>query len=339
MEKTDKKNFTRTFNKIRYYRLLKARNIKSFDSEMNEERYFKNFKLHTNKNMYYDHHEFMKALNVKDIDTDLSIDRFKEYIENYPLDFSASAYYISVLIKNKRLDEADIALAKLEENLMENNYENFLPEQVDKIKSAIVYSKLKLLMYKEKYMEAFAYIFNNSYMLNCDRDYLEAIMLYIRKKVGNIHTHYQLCPDEYMINQILDYSHERLLEHVNRNVAVEDVNIDANIPVFSNEFPLDEVIEYVRSNTPNDHAIYNGIFEDTYIYKYDLCGKIGKKNVDYFKVLTFHDTNQILTIHPCIEGDYLDYTDINYLNRNSNVGHVESGLERFNKRYVKTLDK
>ena len=72
-----------------------------------------------------------------------------------------------------------------------------------------------------------------------------------------------------------------------------------------------------------------------YIYKYDFCGKDKNKNTDFIKVIACHDTDNFITMCPCIEGEYLDYVDLNYLKEDKTKQKCLRGIDRFNKRYGK----
>jgi len=318
-----------------YHKIMKAYNIKSFDSEYSKERYQKYVKKCKTKNLYFDHHEFLRIMEVNNTNINLCIERYKDYLNRYPQDYSAHAYYVSALVKDKRLEEAKKELEEVEK-MVEINYDNLRSyERNEKINSAISYAKLKLLVYDGKYKEAYNYALNNFSIIDYDMFYLVAVILFNKKKLGYLNTKYYKNEKNYLISQVIDYSENRLLDYIDCHFNA----IDNSDYLFNGDFPIEDIIKEVKKNYPNEKAIYGGLIEDTYIYKYDNCGKIGKTSTDFFKVYTLHDSNEIINITPCQEGKYLDYDDLNYLNLiNSNI-QVNTGIDRFNKKYAKYLIK
>lgn len=321
--------------KFYYNRNMKAHNIKSFDSDYMKERYQKYIKKNKAKTMYFNRYEFLKIMKIKNIDINLSIDFFNKYLDKYENDFSARAYYVSALIKVQKLAEAKIELDKLED-MINSSYDTLSDYEIyDKITSCFAYSKLKLLIYSNRYKEAYNYLLDNLFIFDSDMNYLETVILFNKKKLGYLNTKYYKNEKNYLVSQVIDYSENRLLDHIDRHFNA----IDNSDYLFNSDFPIEDIIRAVKKSYPNEKAIYGGLIEDTYIYKYDNCGKIGKTSTDFFKVYTLHDSNEIINITPCPEGKYLDYVDLNYLNPiNSNIP-VNTGIDRFNKKYTKCLIK
>ena len=57
--------------------------------------------------------------------------------------------------------------------------------------------------------------------------------------------------------------------------------------LFSSDFPIDKVVEEVKKYIPSNKRLCEGVFEDHYIFKYDMCGRVNQKPEDYFKVICF----------------------------------------------------
>jgi len=72
----------------------------------------------------------------------------------------------------------------------------------------------------------------------------------------------------------------------------------------------------------------------TYVFKFDNCGRVENRSTDYFKIVCFHDTYDIITAYPDESGKNYPYVDLNYLVERdySNVKCI-SARERFNARY------
>ena len=86
---------------------------------------------------------------------------------------------------------------------------------------------------------------------------------------------------------------------------------------------------------PSDKRLFAGTYDDTYIFKYDNCGRDNNKSVDFFRVVCFHDTNEIITLCPASECECLPYVDLNYLIRDNEIPKVKrlSQTEKFKQRY------
>ena len=71
--------------------------------------------------------------------------------------------------------------------------------------------------------------------------------------------------------------------------------------------------------------------EDDYIFQYDNCGRDKNRVVDRFKVICFHDTDEIITMCPVFGYDGYPSVDLNYL-RNEKT-KKRNMIDRFNSRY------
>lgn len=324
--------------RYKYHRMLKAHNIKSFDNVYSEERYQLKIKKNKPKNKYFDHYEFISALNLREQSIELSLNKFRDYLEKFPYDYSASAYFITTLITAKNLQEAELELKKLEEEIKIEYDRLIAAADIEKINKSIAFCKLKLLMYQEKYSKAYNYLLDNLEIFDTDPRYLEAVRVFSEKQMDYFDMESISDFDYYAIKQLLNYSQEELLEHIKPHLSTLDES-EKDKAVFNNNFPVDRVIETIMEECPNEKRVYSGLYEDAYVFRYDLCGKIGKMNTDFFKVFTFHDSSEIINMLPCQQGEYFDYYDLNYLKEENDKVKVKSGLDRFNKRYGKILDK
>ena len=103
--------------------------------------------------------------------------------------------------------------------------------------------------------------------------------------------------------------------------------------MFVSKFPINKVLEEIKKYIPSDKRIYNGFYQDTYIFKYDYCGKDDNKAADYFKVICFHNTSDFITMCPSTNCQYLPCIDLNYMAKEKPKQKQLSQIEKFNKRY------
>ena len=85
----------------------------------------------------------------------------------------------------------------------------------------------------------------------------------------------------------------------------------------------------------SDKMLYCGFVDNTYVYKYDCCGRVDGKVVDYFKVVCLHGTKNIITMYPIKKDHNLPCVDLNYLKENAKEIKLTSQIDKFNQRYAK----
>ena len=192
--------------------------------------------------------------------------------------------------------------------------------------------KLRLLSYQEKYNELYQYCLNHLQEIK-DSD-LNRTFFYSKKKVGMIDFNRRE-KNSYIFRQIIKYEESDFLEHIKRHLA--DYNKDSDEPnacIFSSNFPIEDILKEIKKYIPSDKRLYPSDFDNLYTFKYDGCGKVNNKTTDYFKVICFHNTQDIITFYPATDCEELPYIDLNYLNTNKNTKVKRlSQTEKFNQRY------
>ena len=103
--------------------------------------------------------------------------------------------------------------------------------------------------------------------------------------------------------------------------------------MFVSGFEIDRVLEEIKKYIPSDKRIYSGFYQDTYVFKYDFSGKDNNKATDYFKVICFHNTSDIITICPSLYCENLPYVDLNYMEKEKPKQKTLSQIDKFNQRY------
>ena len=286
-------------------------------------------------NRYFNESEFQYAIKLLETDPFEAKERFETYLNKYPTDYYARAYYVILLTRICLFDEAQ---KEYDAIIKESNNDTFFAYNAKKLhgfKYNMIIAKLKLLGAKEDYQSILAILNNYSEMFN-ERDH-KYISYYCRSRLGAIDINRIKQNDNaYRFNQTVNYSEELFREHVKRHEA--DYNLDAEIPngaIFTPDFPLDDVINEIKKHIPSNKRLFPGYFDDTYYFKYDNCGRINNHLTSYFAIICFHNSTNILTMYPVCNCQKLPYTDLNYLKENDiNIKDNRlSQIEKFNRRF------
>lgn len=281
---------------------------------------------------YFNKLQFLKAVSLMDIDPVESKRQFTRYLEEYPYDFSAYAYFSSLLIT---LGEIDIAC-----KLMDEANELVYLIGFDKnsryvhFKEQMLFSQLRLLSYQEKYSELHKLINDNIDMVKNME--IHQIEYYCMCKLGLVNGKWDRSIHSYSLRQMREYREDDFLDHIRKHMAdyIDDYK-KPNQNIFGTDFPLNKVIEEVRKYIPNDKRIFRGFLTDIYTFKYSECGRDNNRITDYFSVVCFHNTTNIITMCPISNGDYLPYIDLNYMKKEKEDIKVKrkSQIDKFNARY------
>ena len=159
-------------------------------------------------------------------------------------------------------------------------------------------------------------------------------MLYCKNKLGKIYENNKF-PDKYLFNQIANYKEDEFLEHIKKHLADYNSELDEpNKNIFVPDFPINDVLKEVKKYIPSEKTLYTGFYENVYVFKYNECGRVNNRLVDYLKIVCFDGTSDMLTILPVEEGENLPYIDLNYMVEEKKVNEVQriSAVERFNRR-------
>ena len=308
---------------------------------------------------YFDTVLFNKILNMCDIDINIGLEMFKEYINNYPHDYNGYSGYAANLIKVRKIEEAEQILNHVEELFRKKKY--YDPKKEKLFTSNLIFNKLKLLCYQQKYQEAIDLVNQNKELLLSNKINLGAVILYCYKKLELPYPESDL-EDYYLFNQIKSYDEELFRKHIEKHLIKYKLEEDENTTsIFYENFPIDEILEKVMSTIPNENKVNAGFFDNHYYFKYDSCGKcfkekdrqnLGSKyekrilecakliDTDYFKIITFDNSNNIITMCPCESNKGFDFVDLNYLKK-PEAAKVKrkSKIDIFNEKYNNSIDK
>lgn len=250
-----------------------------------------------------------------------TLDRLEEYMINYPLDNIAYIHYAKILISVGKFDEALVILDFIK---------RVFPD-IDGL--ALVYFRIKALMFKHQYEEALnLYRQHKEELLAGDPNNQMIELVYDLKVLGNAKEKWG---GRYLYNQMIDYDYDLFLSHVQKHTAEYNETLDEpNKVVFNSYFPLDRVLKEIQNYIPSDNRLYFGFYQNLYAFKYDDNGKIGNKSVNYFRVITVHDTNSLITMYPLHNGANLPYIDLNYMQESSYSSAKRlSRVDRFYQKY------
>lgn len=279
---------------------------------------------------YYDKWEFEQLLSlaiVNPIEADI---QYEEYLSKHSEDYTAYAYYASNLITLGKLDKAQKVLEYVES--LYRNDANFA--ELDKTKSFehnLVYSKLKLLAYQKKYDKLFSFYKKNSYKLNEHKN-MDPVIFYCLKQMEMLDVS-KRHRNSYIFRQILEYNEDDFFEHIQKHLSEYNMNQSCDDKsLFGADFPIKDVVSEVKKRLQSSKSLYIGFYDDTYVFKYDGCGRVDNKLVDYFKVVCFHGTSDIITMFPDKDCQTLPHVDINYMQLSS-PSKKESQIEKFRNRY------
>ena len=285
-------------------------------------------------NKHYDESSFQYAIDMLETDPFHAKEALESYLERYPKDYYARAYYALLLTRINMMDEATneynyVIIKSSNDAHYITNYKNMRGFRY--ILSVV---KMKLLAYNNEYQE----ILN---VLEEDKDLFETtdtiyISYYCRLKLGIFDEDANI--ESYRFTQSKSYSEELFKEHVKKHIKkYRDNNMyEQNEYLFEDDFPIDKIIPEVKKYIPSDKFIFPGYFDNTYFFKYDDCGKVGNEWTNFFTVVCFHGTNNIITMCPVKGYERLPFVDLNYIKEEElnkvNVKKI-SQIDKFNKRY------
>lgn len=297
------------------------------------------------KRHYFNKHEFMQILSLVNTDPYEAENRFITYLELYPEDYTAYTFFASLLVTIRKFEEAEKILEEVEHLVI--NDRNFMRKKdlVDMYVLNYNYAKVKLLMYQEKYVDVLDNYIQpkNKYYdistfnidtLNNNQNFqfvgLIGLKLFCYKKLNKLHINNRE-KYSYLLRQIIEYNENEFLEHIKKHM--NDYNV-SNSSFVSNLNVLD-IIDEVKKYIPSEKGLCLGFIDNIYNFKYDECGKVNNKMVDYFQVVCIANSQAFITMYPIDYGKYLPYIDLNYMKKQDDLVKVKrkSQIERFNQRF------
>jgi len=285
-------------------------------------------------NKYFDIFEFQQIIKLMDMNPYTSLELYEQYLNKYPNDYSAYLLYCSNLIILGKLEEAEKIY-----NYFEKKYENDKSlegtEKSKIIRQNRVFTKIKLLSYQGKYEELYQFCVNN---INIVREDKMNDALFYAKKMTNRLDPNRRDENSYLFSQIVRYEEKDFLEHIKKHIQKEDEKAEKECStIFRQDFPVEKVIQEIKKYIPSDNKLLLGFYDNVYYFKYDGCGRVDNKIVDYIKVVCFNGTKDFITMCPVTGNKTLPYEDLNYLDNEDDFSKVKrmSQIDKFNKKFNK----
>ena len=281
---------------------------------------------------YFDCWEFRHIFHLVETNPKEAKRQFEDYFEKYPTDYSAYLYYTYVLIVLGYFDEAEHILNYVKTAYL--NDVNFMKhkKKVDLIRENIIFNTFKLLSYQGKYEELFVLCNENMQIIR--KFDLFSLDFYCKQKLG-IQSLGARERFPYLLKQIANYSEEEFLEHIKKHLA--DYNQDTEEPnecVFIPNFPVSKVLEEVKKHVGSNERLFSGFYENLYIFKYNGCGRVKNKLVDYFRVIALNDTGCFITMFPSDDCETMPFIDLNYMIQEDYPKTKRlSQIDKFNRRF------
>lgn len=285
--------------------------------------------------IYFNKFEFNKAYDLLETNPIKAKELLEEYLEKYPLDYSAYPYYSSTLVTLGDFESGEKILDYLKEKIeKEENFKKFIknPEKKQIFEQNLYFSTIKLLCYQKKYQELYD-VYKKKQIKLKNRD-LGAVWFFVKKQLGKI-DNIKRNDYTYLFRQIIEYKESDFKDHIKKHLSDNNDNIDSTISsVFVPNFPINDVLFEIKKYIPSEKRLLWGFFDDIYYFKYDGCGRVNNKLVNYFKVVCLTDTKDIITICPVSGSDDLPYIDLNYMIKedDTKVKRI-SQIDKFKNRY------
>ena len=166
---------------------------------------------------YYDEWEFKKILTLMNVNPYESRFKFEKYLENYPKDYSAWNVYGYNLIMIGELEESKKTFEYVETSINQDKQYQGNATGIKDLKNNLLQNKLRLLCYEERFEEAYNLLYyrRNKRDDNFNFSFLE---FFCEFKLG-LHNISQLPKLSYLREQLMDYSEERLFEHIKKHLS------------------------------------------------------------------------------------------------------------------------
>lgn len=284
------------------------------------------------KIQYYNSIDFNKIIKIMNTNPIEAKNKFEEYLNNYPKDYSAYLWYIETLICLGEFKKGEKILNFIDNKLKNDSNISHEKVKIDIFNKHKFYVIIKLLSYQEKYNELYSYCMKNIDRIN--EEGINHLLFWCKKHLGKIDPE-RRDTNLYLFRQIVEYKESDLIEHMKKHDAdCYEENINSK-GIFNSEFPLKKVLDEIKKYIPSKKCTYPRLFENEYTFKYNECGRENNKLVNYFKVICLHNTNNIITAYPSNDCENLPYIDLNYLIKKEEPTKIKriSQVDKFNQKY------
>ena len=303
-------------NGFTYYKKKRLRKEElRYNLSKRENRRFNKIRLNRAENDHFDTVEVCKIEELSLINPKSALEKLEAYLEKYPNDYYAHTLYANYLVLLRRFDEAYEEIKYAEKAIFKDSQLKKHEEKYYCKINCLAYAKLKYYLYTDDYENAHDVIMNCIDSSGSTLTY--KTVFYIKNKL-NTCDKMNYFEESYSVKQILEYSEERMLNHIRKHLTEgNDDKIVPNSNVFVRDFPIYDVLQEAKKYLVDENAVYLGLVEDDYFFKYDACGKEKNKYVDYFKIVCFHGKSDIITVLPISKYNEVSYIDLTHMNSNS----------------------
>lgn len=210
---------------------------------------------------FVDDFEYNKILSLKSTNPFEAKKLMEEYLKKYPKDYIAACNYCDILVLIGEMNEAEKVLNSIITIANNDKYYNRDHNRTIKLNERVLYSKIKILAYQERYNELYKLCLDNKQLLKKKMDYYH-LLFFCQKQLGTLEDD-KLMQKTYLYMQIINYSEELMMEHIKKHSV--DYNRDLDNPkdgIFVLDFPFEKVIEEIKKYIPSEKRLYSGIIED-----------------------------------------------------------------------------
>ncbi len=286
------------------------------------------------KNKFFDKQEFNEAASIIETNPIKAKIKFDKYLAKYPNDYSAYIYYANLLMTFGDFERANIFIEKAESVYSSDEVFTNNSKKAKIYKFYIFFNKIKLLCLTEKYDEAYKFYLDN--INGLDNVVLEKVVFFCKNKLGLLEkTTTERNSYHYYYRQVIEYQESDFLYHAKKHCNNCISNNSEDESEFTADFPIEEVISEVKKNFFPEKRLYHGFTDNVYVFRYDGCGTYNNGVINYFKVITFNNTKDLITMYPSVNCENLPYVDLNYMRKAKDNVKVKrlSQIDKFNKRF------
>lgn len=288
-----------------------------------------------NNRRFFNTYEFDRLIKMIDYDIHGAREGFEDYLLKYPNDLNAYAQYASLLISTGNLDRVEEILTRIEYKMETDSIYKQDPVKYDILRKNVIYNRARLYVFINKEWEALKIMLQNKEVFP---NVGKSRIFYLRSRTNNHIDRNRREPNSYIFRQIVEYREDDMIDHIKKHEADFNENDrEISTSFFAPEVPIEKLIEEVKRNFRPENAINKGFAGQTYTFKYDECGRDDNRITDYFEVVVFPGTSNIITMYPSYTPNNRYFVDLNYVKEKKDEGSFGikrlSQIEKFNKRY------
>lgn len=271
---------------------------------------------------YYHDTYFRKIINLTQENRyEESINEFQKYLNTYTKDVNGYVYYANILIKMNRLEEAEVVLNTIE-NMIEKTTSILTCED-------FMRTKIFLLCVQKRYQECYQMLQDNIAVFFKRKWFHQGLLYYLKKELRLLASSDYKQITVYLHSQILSYNETAAIHHIKKH---QDIQTEEELQFLEN-FPLQEMYYYFRKVLPNNKKYIEDCISNSYVFQFNGNGHVYNKLVDFIKVITLPDSNNIITIYPYENLEKREYIDITPELDEPLKRKRISQIDKFNRRY------